>query len=88
MKTIEIFQKFLQEGLDNSSSGVVDGATVLAVGAAAYFGVVEPHFSFNENKYYLYVYGSVDTTFCFMPLASRVMASNSDSSLIYVWELE
>lgn len=88
MKTIEIFQKFLQEGLDNKSSGIADGAAILAVGAAAFFGVVEPSFSFSEDKFYLYVYGSVKSEFCFMPLASRVMASKSDSSLIYVWELE
>ncbi len=88
MKTIEILDRFIREGLTNDQCGICSGEEVNAFGSKTYFGCLDDSLKLHDNWHYLYCYGERDLSLSFMPAPDIFWGLSEFGSYLYLWVLE
>lgn len=88
MKTIDLFDAYIREGLDNEQSGIVDGQSIICGGPFRFFGVHDSGRDVLSETRYLYSYLSPDWFPGFLPVPDLVLGNEEDDFHVFLWKLE
>lgn len=88
MKTLELFDAYIREGLDNEQSGIVDGSSIICSGPFRLFGMHSSGIDVESEEKYLYSYLKPDYFPCFLPVPDVVLGNEEDSMHVFLWKLE